>query len=192
MSRCEAFALAALVLCAPLLGCRHGMEDQPKVLPLQGSDFFADGRAARPGVPGAVARGLLHDDVLLETGSLGGREADLFPYRIDAAALARGRERYDIYCSACHGRTGAGDGMIVRRGFPRPPSFHEPRLRAAPAGHFVRVMTDGDGKMYSFADRVSARDRWAIAAYIRALQLSRNAGLADASAEDRAALERVR
>ena len=182
----------SLALCGVLLGCRHGMEDQPKVRTLQGSEFFADGRAARPRVPGTVARGHLHDDVLLETGKLGGREADLFPFPIDAAALARGRERYDIYCSACHGRTGGGDGMIVRRGFPRPASFHDPRLRAAPAGHFVDAMANGSGRMYAFADRVSARDRWAIAAYIRALQLSRHAALADAAPEDRAALERGR
>jgi mono/diheme cytochrome c family protein len=190
MSRREALAFIALF--GLLLGCRHGMEDQPKVQTLQGSDFFADGRAARPRVPGTVARGFLHDDVLLETGKLVGRDADLFPYPIGAAALSRGRERYDIYCSGCHDRTGGGDGMIVRRGFPRPPSLSEPRLRAAPAGYFVDVMANGFGRMYPFADRVSARDRWAIAAYIRALQLSQNAALADAAPEDRAALERSR
>ena len=188
-SKREIVSFLALALCVPLPGCRRGMEDQPKVRTLQGSDFFADGRAARPRVPGTVARGLLHEDVLLETGKLAGRDADLFPYPIDAAVLARGRERYDIYCSACHDRTGAGDGMIVRRGFPRPPSFHEPRLRAAPAGHFVGVMANGFGRMYPFADRVSARDRWAIAAYIRALQLSQNAALADATPQDRMSLE---
>ncbi len=149
------------------------MENQPKVRELQGSEFFPDGRGARPRVPGTVARGHLHDDELLETGKVAGRAADLFPFPIDAAALARGRERYDIYCSACHARTGEGDGMVVRRGFPRPSSFHEPRLRAAPAGYFVDVMANGFGRMYSFADRVSARDRWKVAAYIRALQLSR-------------------
>jgi mono/diheme cytochrome c family protein len=191
MSKREPLAFAALGLCVLLLGCRHGMEDQPKLRPLQGSDFFADGRAARPRVPGTVARGFLHDDVLLETGKLGGREADLFPYPIDAAALARGRERYDIYCSACHDRTGGGNGMIVRRGFPRPPSFDEPSLRAAPAGHFVAAAANGFGRMYPFADRVSARDRWAIAAYIRALQLSGHAALSDATPADRAALVRV-
>jgi mono/diheme cytochrome c family protein len=191
MSKREARAFLALGVCGLLVACRHGMEDQPKVRTLQGSDFFADGRAARPRVPGTVARGFLHDDVLLETGKLGGREVDLFPYPIGAAALARGRERYDIYCSACHDRTGGGDGMIVRRGFPRPPSFHDPRLRAAPAGHFVAVSANGFGKMYPFADRVSARDRWAIAAYIRALQLGGDAALSDATVGDRAALERV-
>lgn len=192
MSRREPRGLLAVGLCGLVLGCRHGMEDQPKVRTLGGSAFFADGRAARPRVPGTVARGHVDADELLATGKTGGREADLFPYPIDAAVLARGRERYDIYCSPCHDRTGGGDGMAVRRGFPRPPSFHEPRLRAAPAGHFVAVMTNGDGKMYPFADRVSAEDRWAIAAYIRALQLSRNAALSDAAPEDRAALEGAR
>jgi mono/diheme cytochrome c family protein len=192
MSKRDPLALAALVFCGLALGCRNGMEDQPKVRTLQGSEFFADGRGARPSVPGTVARGFLHDDSLLETGKIGGREADLFPYSIDAAALARGRERYDIYCAACHGRTGAGDGMIVRRGFPRPASFHDPRLRAEPAGYFVAAAANGFKRMYPFADRVTARDRWAIAAYIRALQLSRSAGLSDAPAEDRAALERIR
>jgi mono/diheme cytochrome c family protein len=180
--------LALLVLCGPLLGCRNGMEDQPKVRTLQGSAVFSDGRAARPRVPGTVARGHLDSDTLLEAGTVSGREVDLFPYPIDAAALARGRERYDIYCSACHGRTGGGDGMVVRRGFPRPQPFDEPRVRAAPAGHLVSVMANGFGRMYPFADRVSARDRWAIAAYIRALQLSRSAALSDAPPAERTAL----
>jgi len=191
-SKREPLALVALWLCVLLLGCRHGMEDQSKIRPLQGSGQFADGRSARPRVPGTVARGYLHSDILLETGKISGRDADQFPYPIDVAALARGRERYDIYCAACHARTGAGDGMVVRRGFPRPASLHEPRLRAAPAGYFVAVMVSGFGRMYPFADRVSARDRWAIAAYIRALQLSQNAALSDAPSEDRAALERSR
>jgi mono/diheme cytochrome c family protein len=189
-SKRELFSL--LALCGPLLACRRGMEDQPKVRTLQGSEFFADGRAARPRVPGTVARGHLDADALLETGKVSGRDADLFPFPIDAAALARGRQRYDIYCSACHARTGDGDGMIARRGFPRPASFHEPRLRAAPAGYFVAVTANGFGRMYPFADRVSARDRWAIAAYIRALQLSRSAAPPDAPPEERAALESAR
>jgi len=190
MSRREPQPLLALGLCGLLFGCRNGMEDQPKVRELQGSEFFQDGRAARPRVAGTVARGHLHDDELLETGKLGGRAADLFPYPIDAGALARGRERYDVYCSACHDRTGGGDGMVVRRGFPRPASFHDPRLRAAPVGYFVDVMANGFRRMYPFADRVSARDRWAIAAYIRALQLSRNASLADASSDGRGELSK--
>jgi len=170
-SKREARALAAIGLCGFFLGCRHGMEDQPKVRTLQGSAFFADGRAARPRVPGTVARGHLHEDELLENGTIGGRAVDLFPYPIDAAALARGRQRYDIYCSPCHALAGGGNGVIVRRGFPAPSSFLEARLRAAPAGYFVSAAANGFGRMYPFADRVSARDRWAIAAYIRALQL---------------------
>jgi mono/diheme cytochrome c family protein len=190
--RSEARAALVLATAALSTACRHGMEDQPKVRVFQGSSFFADGRSARPRVPGTVARGFLHDDALLETGKLGGREADVFPFRVDAAGLARGRERYDIFCAACHGRTGDGDGMIVRRGFPRPPSFADDRLRAAPAGRLVAAMADGAGLMYPFADRVSERDRWLIAAYIRALQLSRNAALADAPPRERAALEAMR
>jgi mono/diheme cytochrome c family protein len=190
-SKRNARALAAFGLCGLLWGCRQGMEDQPKVGTLQGSDFFADGRAARPRVPGTVARGHLHEDELLENGTVDGKAVDLFPTEIDAAALARGRERYDIYCAPCHARTGDGDGMIVRRGFPRPSSLHEPRLRAAPAGYFVETAANGFGRMYPFADRVSARDRWAIAAYIRALQLSQNASLSDAAPADREALERT-
>lgn len=189
----EARAGLALGLLGLLPGCRYrGMEDQPKLRPLQASGFFDDGRAARPRVPGTVARGHAREDELLETGKLGGKAADLFPFPVDAALLARGRERFDVYCSPCHGRTGAGDGMVVRRGFPRPPSFHDPRLRAAPAGHLVGVMAEGFGRMYPFADRVPARDRWAIAAYIRALQLSRDARLSDAPPGERAALETAR
>lgn len=188
----EPRAALAFALGAALCGCRHGMEEQPKLRTLQGTDLFADGRAARPRVPGTVARGLEHGDELLEAGKLAGKEADLFPFPIGAAELARGRERYDIYCSPCHDRTGGGNGLVVRRGFPHPPSFHEPRLRAAPAGHFVAATANGSGRMYPFADRVSARDRWAIAAYIRALQLGRNASLSDAPPSERAALERSR
>jgi mono/diheme cytochrome c family protein len=181
-----------LALCGALLGCRHGMEDQPKVGTLQGSSFFSDGRAARPRVPGTVARGHLDGDALLETGKIAGRDADLFPFPIDAAALARGRERYDIYCSACHDRTGGGNGIVVRRGFPRPASFQEPRLRAAPAGYFVDAAANGFGRMYPFADRVSAQDRWAIAAYIRALQLAGNGAPSDVPSASQAALESAR
>jgi mono/diheme cytochrome c family protein len=185
--------LAAIAIAAALAAaCGRGMEHQPKVRTLDRSAFFADGRAARPRVPGTVARGFLGDDELLETGRSGGRDADLFPFPIGAKELARGRERFDIYCADCHGRDGEGEGMVVRRGFPRPPSFEEARLRSAPAGHFVAVMSEGFGKMYPFADRVAARDRWMIAAYIRALQLSRAAPLADAPPAERARLEASR
>jgi mono/diheme cytochrome c family protein len=190
MSKRDPARRLALGLCGLLLACRRGMESQPKLLPLQESAFFADGRASRPRVPGAVARGSLSDDDALETRTADGRETDLFPFAIGAPELARGRERYDVYCAPCHGRTGTGDGMVVRRGFPRPPSFHEARLRAAPTGRLVEAIAKGSGAMYPFADRVAARDRWEIAAYIRALQLSREASLDDATPQERAALEK--
>jgi mono/diheme cytochrome c family protein len=169
--------------------CRQDMHDQPKYVPLRQSSFFGDERSARPLVAGTVPRGALHDDVLLETGRIGSADADVFPFPVDAPLLARGRERYEIYCAPCHGRTGSGDGMIVRRGFRRPESYHTDRLRSAPVGHFVDVMASGFGAMADFADKVNARDRWAIAAYIRALQLSEHATVADVPAGERGAVQ---
>jgi mono/diheme cytochrome c family protein len=168
--------------------CRQDMHDQPKYKPLRESPFFGDERSARPLVTGTVARGQLHDDQLLETGKVGKADAGVFPFPVDAAVMARGHERYDIFCSPCHGRTGTGDGMIVRRGYRRPPSYHDDRLRNAPVGHFIDVMTNGFGAMPDYADQVSARDRWAIAAYIRALQLSEHATIADVPERERGAL----
>jgi len=165
------------------------MQDQPKYPPLRASTFFDDDRSARPLVAGTVAQGNLRDDVLLETGKIGNTDADMFPFAVDAQVIARGRERFDIYCAPCHGRTGNGDGMVVRRGFRRPESYEIGRLRAAPAGHFVDVMLNGFGAMPDFADRVDARDRWAIAAYIRALQLSGHATMGDVPANERGALQ---
>ena len=169
--------------------CRRDMQDQPKYIPLRPSTFFNDERSARPLVPGTVARGHLHEDTLLETGKAGKDDATVFPFRVDARVLERGQERYEIYCSPCHGRTGAGDGMIVQRGFRHPPSYHEDRLRNAPVGHFVDVMTNGFGAMADYRQQVDARDRWAIAAYIRALQLSEHATLADVPPGERAKLQ---
>ena len=162
--------------------CRQDMFNQPKVRPLQSSTFFADGRASRPLPEDTVARGELRSDELLHTGRIGGAAADTFPFPVTKSVLDRGQERFNIYCSPCHGRTGYGDGMIVQRGFKAPPSFHTDRLRQAPAGHFVDVMTNGFGVMYDYRGRVSAEDRWAIAAYIRALQLSQNATAGDLDA----------
>ena len=170
-------------------GCRRDMQDQPKYIPLRASTFFPDDRSARPLVEGTVARGHLHEDTLLETGKIGNDDATMFPFAVNGDVLARGRERYDIYCSPCHGRTGAGDGMIVRRGFRRPPSYHDDRLRSAPVGHFVDVMTNGFGAMLDYRQQVEPRDRWAIAAYIRALQLSEHATLADVPPEERGRLQ---
>ncbi len=174
-------ALRACVIFSALwlAGCRQDMHVQPKYVPEDPSTFFADGRSERPPVEGTVARGQLRTDELLYAGRINGVVADLFPFPITSAELSRGRERYNIYCSPCHDYTGSGNGMIVQRGFPSPPSFHLERLRQAPAGHFFDVMTNGLGLMYSYASRVSPQDRWRIAAYIRALQLSQHGSTAD-------------
>jgi hypothetical protein len=161
------------------------MHTQPKYNPLNPSDFFGDGRSERPAVPGTVARGHLRTDELLYTGKVNGELADAFPFPITRGVLERGRERYNIYCSPCHDYTGSGRGMIVQRGFPPPPSYHIERLVKAPAGHFFDVMTNGYGTMYNYAARVTPEDRWAITAYIRALQLSQQAKLEDVPAQER-------
>jgi len=176
------FVLVTITLLA--LGCRLDMHVEPRYNPEAPSTFFADGRSERPPVPGTVARGQLHTDELLYEGKVNGIVADVFPFPITAADLARGRERYNIYCSPCHDYTGNGDGMIVQRGFPPPPSFHADRLRQAPVGHLFDVITSGFGKMYSYASRVPPEDRWRIAAYIRALQLSQHAAVSDLSASE--------
>jgi len=165
------------------------MHNQPKYIPLRESAFFTDQRSARPPVPGTVARGQLRDDLLLYTGKIDGSDAAVFPFAVDDRIMARGRERFDIFCSPCHGRTGQGDGMIVRRGYRHPPSFHLDRLRASPVGHFVDVMTNGFGAMPDYAVQVPAEDRWAIAAYIRALQLSGHAALADVPPSERSKVQ---
>jgi mono/diheme cytochrome c family protein len=172
-----------------LAGCRLDMHVQPKYLPLEPSDFFADGRSARQPVAGTVARGELRIDEHLYTGKVDGKDADTFPFPITANDILRGQERYNIYCSPCHDYTGSGRGMIVMRGFPAPPSFHIDRLRQAPVGHFFDVMTNGNGSMYSYASRVTPEDRWRITAYIRALQLSENAKIEDVPEADRPKLE---
>ena len=147
--------------------------------PLRQSTFFADERSARPLVAGTVARGQLREDTLLYTGKVDGADATVFPFPIDERALRRGQERFDIFCAPCHARTGEGDGMVVRRGYRRPPSYHDDRLRSAPVGHFFDVITNGFGAMPDYAAQITAEDRWAIAAYIRALQLSAHASLDD-------------
>jgi hypothetical protein len=179
---CTALALFAIA------GCRLDMHVQPKYLPYEPTSFFGDGRSERQPVPGTIARGQLKLDDLLYTGIENGAEANRFPFPITKTELERGRERYNIYCTPCHDYTGSGNGMIVQRGFPHPPSFHTDRLRQAPVGHFFGVMTNGFGRMYSYADRVDVGDRWRIAAYIRVLQLSRNATVDDVPEADRAKL----
>ena len=187
--RLRLLALASLAAAALLLaGCRLDMHVQPKYLPYEPTDFFADGRSERQPVPGTVARGQLRLDELMFTGRENGVVADKFPFPITKADLDRGRERYNVYCTPCHDYTGSGRGMIVQRGFPQPPSYHIQRLRDAPAGHFFEVITNGFGAMYSYAARVDPADRWRIAAYIRVLQLSRNAKIGDVPESDRARL----
>ena len=181
--------VSAFVLAVLAAGCRQDMHDQPKFIPLRQSTFFADARSARPMVAGTVARGQLNDDELLFTGKSNGTDATEFPFPIDARVMARGQERFNIYCSPCHGRTGAGDGMVVQRGYRRPPALDIDRLRQAPVGHFFDVMTNGFGAMPDYAAQVRPADRWTIAAYIRALQLSASATMADVPAADRARLQ---
>ena len=168
----------SLLLLGLLVGaaCRQAMEDQPRYEPLEASTFFGDGRSARPLIPGTVARGHLDDAA---------PPADAPPFTVTLQVLDRGQERYDIFCSPCHDRVGTGDGMIVRRGYRPPPSLHVDRLRVAPIGHFFDVMTAGFGAMPDYAAQIRAEDRWAIIAYVRALQLSGHATLADVPSAER-------
>jgi hypothetical protein len=166
------------------------MFHQPFSRPLEPSDFFQDNHmASRPLIRNTVARGHLEEDEAYYRGKVGTNLVETFPFPITREVLERGRERFDIYCAPCHGRTGEGDGMVVQRGFAAPPSYHIDRLRKAPVGHFFDVMTQGYGIMYSYAQRVEPNDRWAIAAYIRALQMSRAATLANVPPQERAKLE---
>ncbi len=177
--------LVVLACCLLATACRQDMHDQPRYEPLEQGKFFADQRASRPMVEGTVARGQLQVDEHLYTGKINGAAATIFPMPVTKEVLLRGQERYTIFCSPCHSRVGDGKGMIVQRGFRPPQSFHIPRLREAAPGYFFDVITNGFGAMYSYASRVSVQDRWAIAAYIRALQLSQNASLEDVPAEER-------
>ncbi|HVO93960.1 MAG TPA: cytochrome c [Terriglobales bacterium] len=177
-----------LAACLGLIACQQKMADQPRYEPLQKSNFFDDQRASRPLVEGTVARGHLEADEQLYSGTSGGEPAKTFPFPIDRHVLLRGQQRYDVFCSPCHDRAGTGQGMIVRRGYRPPPSFHIDRLRAAPPGHFFDVISHGFGVMPDYAAQVSVRDRWAIAAYIRALQLSQNAAIGDVPESDRRVL----
>jgi len=182
-----------LILTAAAAGCRRDMFQQPSSKPLATSDFFrADYMASRPLVTHTVARGHLEADQAFYRGKIGTNLVTTFPIAISRETLERGRERFDIYCAPCHGRTGAGNGMIVQRGYPAPPSYHIDRLRQAPAGHFFDVITQGYGVMYSYAQRVEPADRWAIAAYLRVLQQSQDGRVSDVPPDQRAELERAK
>jgi len=178
-------AAAAVIATAALTGCRQDMHNSPKAIPLRESVFFRDGSSARPLVDGTVARGTLQDDARFFTGKDGAAEVDALPFALTAEVLDRGEQRYNIYCTPCHGPTGRADGMVVRRGYRTPPSFHIDRLRQAPLGHYYDVMTNGFGAMPDYRVQIAPRDRWAITAYIRALQLSQHTAAADLSAEER-------
>jgi len=180
---------AALVSLVAVAGCRQDMHNQPKYRPLRATTFFADGSSARPLVEGTVARGALNEDQAFFTGMRGTTPVAEMPFEIDEQVLARGEERYNIFCAPCHDAAGTGRGMIVQRGYRPPPSLHDERLRNAPAGHFFDVMTNGFGAMPDYRSQVSARDRWNIVAYIRALQLSQSATKADVPGGDPAALQ---
>ena len=182
--------LGCLVGC--LAGCHRDMQNQPRYEPLEPSTFFADGMSARPLVAGTVARGQLNEDEAFFTGKEESKFVAELPVEADRELLLRGQERFNIYCSMCHAATGDGNGMIVQRGFRRPPSLHIERLRNAPAGHFFDVITGGFGAMPSYAAQIEPRDRWTIVAYVRALQLSQNAQLDDVPADERAKLEETR
>ena len=195
-SAIDNWQLAILLIGVCLVGgaCRRDMQDQPKMKPYRGTTFFGDGLSARPPVEGTVARGYLRTDTEFFTGKKNKAlssfstpviqaatgqnpypdDIDVFPIPVTKEVVERGRERYDIFCTVCHGKTGYGDGMIVRRGFRKAASFHEDRLRNAPVGHFFDAMTNGWGAMPPYAPQIPVQDRWAIVAYIRALQASQN------------------
>lgn len=181
--------LGLLCLLPVLSSCRQDMHDAPYYEPYEKSEFFADGRSSRHPVPGTVARGHLRELSPATTGRMGQDFVATAPVPVTLDLVRRGRERFDVFCSPCHGLTGAGDGMVVRRGYRPPTSFHVERLRAQPDGYFFDVMTSGFGAMPDYAGQVPVADRWAIVAYIRALQLSQQASLADVPPEERGELE---
>ena len=170
-----ASAFATLTLIA---GCRQDMQDQPKIIPQRGSSFFADGRSARPQVEHTVARNEANVDDFFHTGLLNGKEQDALPFSATAQVLARGQERFNIYCTPCHSRVGNGAGMIVQRGYKPAGNFHDAKRLAEPLSHYFYVMTHGYGAMPDYSAQLPPEDRWAVAAYIRALQYSQSASLA--------------
>jgi len=168
-----------------IVGCNQKMDDGPRYKPLAASDFFPEGQSARPRVRGTIFHGETDHRGMAEGRGPDGDLATSFPMPITRDLLARGQERFDIFCSPCHGRLGNGDGMVVQRGFRAPPSYHTDELRQAPVGHFVDVIANGFGAMSSYGTRVPPADRWAITAYIRALQRSQQTAIADVPADER-------
>ena len=179
-------ALGAIVFVA---GCRQDMHDGPRYEAFEASTTFADGRASRNAPAGTVARGWLREDEALYTGKVNGQAVDEFPFAIGAAELARGQQRFNIYCTPCHGRLGDGNGMVVQRGLRQAASYHQDRLREEKVGYFYDVITNGFGAMQGYAEQIPVRDRWLIVAYVRTLQLSQHASLEDVPADHRGALD---
>jgi hypothetical protein len=178
IARRAALATAAAGLMF-VLGCRQDMQDEPKFFPQRGTSFYADGRSVRPQVENTVARGQLHENNYFYTGLINGKEGDGLPFPVTPEVLERGQERYNVYCTPCHSRVGNGVGMIVQRGYMKAGNFSTARLEAAPLGHFFHVISNGYGAMPDYAAQVTPADRWAIVAYIKALQLSQKATQAD-------------
>jgi hypothetical protein len=178
-----------------IAGCRQDMHNQPKYIPLRDSEFFADGRGSRLPVEHTVARGHLNEDEYFETGKRNGQLGNELPQGLLREGfgmkelLARGQDRYNIYCTPCHSRTGDGNGIVVQRGLKHPPSFHEPRLKQSPLAYFYDVDTNGFGAMLNYKAQINTPDRWAIAAYIRTLQLSQDAKMSDVPEAERGNLQ---
>jgi mono/diheme cytochrome c family protein len=185
------FRFFAVVSLIASTGCelRQAMYDQEKYEPLERSTFFADGLSYREQIPETVARGQLRLDTHYYEGKIGGELSDELPVPVTQELLTRGQERYGIYCTPCHDPTGQGNGIIVKRGLKQPPSLHQQRLRDMPVAYFFDVITNGYGVMYSYASRVPVADRWAIAAYIRTLQLSQNIEFDQLPEEDQRQLQ---
>ena len=165
-----------------LAGCRQDMHNQPKFYPQRGTTLYVDGRSARPQVENTVARGQLHEDSYFYTGLVNGVEGTTMPFPVNMDVLARGQERYNVFCTPCHSRVGNGVGMIVQRGYAKAGNFHTARLNSAPLGHFYNVIRNGYGAMPDYAAQLTPEDRWAVVAYIKALQLSQNAQFGDVPA----------
>jgi len=185
MAHLRKFHPAGLLAILALAGCRQDMHDQPRFKPLAESDFYADLRSSRTPVDGTVARGQLHEDTYFYTGKIGANPGNYMPSEVpvNQETLARGRERFNIYCAPCLSRVGDGNGMVVKLGYRHPPTYHQDRLRQAPLGYFFDVITNGFGTMPDYAAQIPPRDRWCIVAYIRALQLSQNATVADTAGQ---------
>ncbi len=184
-----AIVVAALLLLAGMTSCRQSMANEPRYRTYQESEFFPDGSSARPLPEGTVSQERELDPRLV-TGTVNQQPAETFPFPVTLAVLQRGQQRFDIFCTPCHDHLGTGQGMAARRGFRVvPPSFHDDRLRDAAPGYFFDVITKGFGVMPSYAFQIPVKDRWAIAAYVRALQLSWNATAADVPADELKKLE---